>query len=103
MPNGYGLDGEGIVVGVGDASGTQGHLDFDDRVLEDYNSGNTQDHGTHVGATIVGGGQINPSYRGIAQLLLNQLKYHSHIPYFADDVAKHLCCEYPLRINLLSL
>jgi len=62
---GRGLNGEGVVVGVGDDSDPQTHTDFAGRVISrmflTYNN-----HGTHVSGIIAGGGHLQELYRGLA-------------------------------------
>jgi hypothetical protein len=62
---GRGLNGEGVVVGVGDNSAMQTHVDFTDRLISRAPIGDAG-HGNHVGGTIGGAGTINELYRGYA-------------------------------------
>ena len=61
---GRGLEGEGVRIGIWDASVTQ-HVDFGNRVhVQEYES--FDDHGTHVAGTILGAGIKNPDALGMA-------------------------------------
>ena len=64
-PLGRDIRGQGMVVGLGDNSDINTHVDFTGKVITrmpwppDY-------HGTHTGGTIAGGGFKNPKYQGMA-------------------------------------
>ena len=60
---GKGLNGEGIVVGVGDNADIQTHVDFSGRLIN-RNAARVDFHGTHTTATVAGAGIINELYRG---------------------------------------
>ncbi|HZH96219.1 MAG TPA: S8 family serine peptidase, partial [Flavisolibacter sp.] len=62
---GKGLNGEGVVIGVGDNANIQLNTDFSGRVLA---SGTTalSAHGVHVTGTAAGAGILNELYRGYA-------------------------------------
>ena|GEM_PF-7104339 len=72
MPGQPGLDGSGVVVGVGD-NGMAYHLDLHYNEAGYTNSGAA--HATHVSGTVAGGGYINPLYKGVAPgaTLINDL------------------------------
>jgi hypothetical protein len=62
---GKGLNGEGVVVGVGDNADVQAHVDFRGRLINRAAS-NAAGHGHHVTGTVGGAGNINDMYRGYA-------------------------------------
>lgn len=61
---GKGLNGEGVVVGIGDIGDVPGHIDFAGRLISRTFLGET--HGMQVSGTAVGGGVVNERYRGYA-------------------------------------
>lgn len=62
---GKGLNGEGVVVGIGDNSDIQTHIDFAGRLINRAALSVTG-HGQHVSGTIGGAGTIYELYRGYA-------------------------------------
>lgn len=80
---GYGLTGEGIVVGVGDDSYTD-HIDIIDRV-NNLNPGLNSSHGHHVAGTVAGAGIINETYAGFAPKARVVTNYFSNIIAFAPQ------------------
>jgi hypothetical protein len=62
---GKGLNGEGVVIGIGDNSDIQTHVDFTGRLINRAALA-VSPHGTHVSGTIGGAGNINEMYRGYA-------------------------------------
>jgi hypothetical protein len=62
---GKGLNGEGVVIGVGDNADIQTHVDFTGRLINRAPLA-VSAHGTHVSGTIGGAGNINEMYRGYA-------------------------------------
>lgn len=62
---GRGLNGAGIVMGIGDNADVQFHADFSGRLIN-RTSGVAAAHGTHVHGTAAGGGIINEQARGYA-------------------------------------
>jgi len=63
--SGKNLQGDGIVVGVGDNSSPYTHIDFAGRLI-DRMSGPVGGHGTHTSGSVGGGGIISPIYTGMA-------------------------------------
>lgn len=62
---GRGLNGDGVVVGVGDNADVQNHIDFRGRLIN--RAGATASaHGHHVTGTVAGAGNGNEQYRGYA-------------------------------------
>jgi subtilisin family serine protease len=63
---GRGLNGEGVVIGIGDNGDVQTHMDLSGpRVINEVYS-QPISHATHVHATAAGGGIINELYKGYA-------------------------------------
>jgi hypothetical protein len=62
---GRGLNGEGIVVGIGDNADIRSHIDFSGRVINRA-AVPAAAHGIHVSGTLGGAGIINELYRGYA-------------------------------------
>lgn len=62
---GRGLNGEGVVVGIGDDADIQAHADFTGRFIN-RNASNFNNHGVHVAGTLAGAGNISELYRGYA-------------------------------------
>jgi hypothetical protein len=60
---GKGLNGEGVVIGVGDNADVQNHIDFTGRLIN-RNAATVAAHGTHTTGTAAGAGIINETYRG---------------------------------------
>ncbi|MGZ3895448.1 MAG: S8 family serine peptidase [Flavisolibacter sp.] len=62
---GRALNGEGVVIGIGDNADIQGHMDFSGRLIDRAPIPSSA-HGMHVSGTFTGAGNINPLYRGYA-------------------------------------
>ena len=62
------LNGEGVLIGVGDGGELGNHIDFGDRVLNMANGTYSSfgAHGDHVAGIIGSGGNLNPRHRGMA-------------------------------------
>lgn len=65
VDGGFGLKGEGIIVGVGDDGAGLSHVDLKNRVIS-YAGGIVNNHGSHVTGTIVGGGLRSKDREGYA-------------------------------------
>ena len=63
---GYKYDGTGVNVAMGDDGIVGPHIDYQGRVDQSHVSGNSGDHGDHVGGTIMGAGNLDPLGRGMA-------------------------------------
>jgi len=87
LPGGFGLNGEGVTVGVGDGGELGDHIDFDDRIINYANGSYSSfgDHGDHVSGTIGGAGHIDEKHRGIAPLSNIITQKTSLITYYAED------------------
>jgi hypothetical protein len=59
------LQGDGVVVGIGDDSDPSTHIDFAGRLIQ-HNPMPPAFHATHVSGTVGGGGILNPVYQGMA-------------------------------------
>ncbi len=59
------LNGEGVVIGIGDGGNLLEHIDISTRLLS-YNQETTYWHGVHVTGTAAGGGIMNEKYKGYA-------------------------------------
>jgi hypothetical protein len=62
---GFGLDGEGVVVGIGDDADPRRHIDTHNQVISNEII-STYAHGVHIAGTIAGAGIMNEKYRGYA-------------------------------------
>ena len=63
---GKGLNGEGVVVGVGDNADVQTHIDFSRRLIDRSAQLISSGHGHHTTGTVAGAGNGNELYRGYA-------------------------------------
>ncbi len=92
IAGGYNLNGEGVVIGVGDAGELGNHLDFDGRVINkaDGYYSSFGEHGDHVHGTIGGAGIVDEMHAGMApkSTLLSQ-KTSKIITYTRDYVRDH--------------
>jgi hypothetical protein len=64
-PSGRNLQGDGVVVGIGDNADPYTHVDFTGRLIERFNFP-VDVHGTHTSGTVGGGGIKDPKYKGMA-------------------------------------
>jgi len=62
---GYDLNGEGMVLGIGDNTSGLDHADLRDRIIN-YNPWPFTDHGVHTNGTMAGAGIVDPDGRGFA-------------------------------------
>lgn len=62
---GYGLDGTGVTVGVGDNTSGNFHIDLKDRIIN-YNPSAYTDHGVHINGIVGGAGIMDPKGEGVA-------------------------------------
>ena len=63
--SGYNLKGNGVVIGVGDNSDPQYHIDFNGRLVN-FGPATYAYHGTHVYGTVGGAGNKNELFQGYA-------------------------------------
>src|SRR6202000_775020 len=63
--SGRNLQGDGVVVGVGDDSDPYTHVDFTGRLIERFPAVNGI-HGTHTSGTVAGGGVLDAPYKRMA-------------------------------------
>ncbi len=75
---GRNLDGQGVVVGVGDNGDIQSHLDFNGRLINRA-ADIMRAHATHVAGTIGGAGIIQELYTGYAPKATLLTQYYSGI------------------------
>lgn len=86
---GFDLKGQGVVVGVGDDSDPQYHIDFRGRLIN-HGSVVSANHGTHVNGTVGAAGNILPDYQGYAPRATLISQYFSGIVVNAANyVADH--------------
>lgn len=64
-PLGRNLNGQGMIVGLGDNADINTHIDFSDKTITRM-PWPPSSHGTHTGGTIAGGGFLNPRNKGMA-------------------------------------
>ncbi|MEJ7913748.1 MAG: S8 family serine peptidase, partial [Chitinophagaceae bacterium] len=85
---GKGLNGEGIVIGVGDNANIQRYVDFSGRLLSSGNN-DFSAHGVHVSGTAGGAGIVNELYRGYAPKAKIVSEFFSgilaRVPVFVQD------------------
>ena len=85
---GYNLKGSGVVVGVGDDSDPQYHVDFVDRLIN-FGPASYVYHGTHVHGTVGGGGIVGEQYAGYAPkstIVVERLsRLIDHAPTYVTD------------------
>ena len=81
------LDGDGIVIGVGDGGQLGEHIDFDDKLLFETNdyAQNFGDHGDHVSGTIASKGNLDPRQEGFAPKASLLIEKTSSIIYASQD------------------
>lgn len=79
---GYGLDGTGVMTGIGDNSDPR-HYDFEARVIS-FSNTVMQTHGDHVTGTVGGNGIIDEKLKGFAPKVNLVENYFSNILYDAD-------------------
>jgi hypothetical protein len=65
LPSGHRLDGEGVVIGIGDAADLKGHADLASRAVNYIRYGDYW-HGLHMAGTAAGAGIVNEKYKGYA-------------------------------------
>jgi hypothetical protein len=66
LNGGKGLDGQGVVIGIGDGGDVQSHTDVTGTRLINRVYGPLNSHATHVHATAAGAGIVNELFRGYA-------------------------------------
>jgi hypothetical protein len=85
---GYDLKGNGVVIGVGDDSDPQYHVDFTGRLIN-FGPASYAYHGTHVFGTVGGGGIVGEQYAGYApkSILVAQTQSDilSYAPTYVSD------------------
>ena len=65
LPGGRKLDGEGVVIGIGDVGNLYDHGDLTGRILSFPRQGSYW-HGLHIAGTAAGAGIVNEKYKGYA-------------------------------------
>lgn len=65
LPSGVKLDGEGVVIGIGDSGNPIEHGDMSGRIVS-YTPGGSDWHGFHVTGTAAGAGIVNEKFKGYA-------------------------------------
>ena len=85
---GYNLKGSGVVIGVGDDSDPQYHIDFVGRLIN-FGPAPYAYHGTHVHGTVGGGGIVGEQYAGYAPkstIVVERLsQLMEHAPTYVTD------------------
>lgn len=75
---GYGLTGEGVVIGVGDNVSAITHVDLKDRIIN-YNPQPYTNHGVHINGITGGAGIVNPKGEGMAPHAILVDHYYSQV------------------------
>ncbi|MCU7548468.1 S8 family serine peptidase [Chitinophagaceae bacterium LB-8] len=87
--NGRGLNGEGVVIGVGDNANTLSHIDLSGRIIDHTSSSSDQTlHSIHVTGTVAGAGNLNELYRGYASKATVIYQAFSNIIYYTPTYVK---------------
>ena len=60
------LQGDGVIVGVGDDTDPYTHIDFTGRLIERFAAPPGTGHGVHTSGSVGGGGILDPWYKGMA-------------------------------------
>jgi hypothetical protein len=85
---GYNLEGSGVVIGVGDDSDPQYHIDFNGRLI-DFGPAAYAYHGTHVYGTVGGAGNKYELFKGYApkstMVVQNLSEILSNAPTYVAD------------------
>lgn len=75
---GYGLTGNGVVVGIGDNVSAMTHVDLKDRIIN-YNPQPYTNHGVHINGITGGAGIVNPKGEGMAPKATLINHYYSQV------------------------
>jgi len=78
-------DGRGVVVAMNDDGIIGPHIDYQGRIVRQNINYNSGDHGDHCAGTIFGGGNIDPTTRGMAfgaKLDVYGVNYYYYATYF---------------------
>jgi len=87
LPGHANLQGEGVVVGIGDNANPLQHIDYSNRVIN-RTAIDSGAHGVHTMGSIVGGGIINERYTGYAPKATILAQNYSNIISFAAAYVK---------------
>lgn len=87
LPGQRQLNGEGVVIGIGDSGNLLEHIDISTRLLS-YNQEATYWHGVHVAGTAAGGGIMNEKYKGYAPKASIVKRASSEIWKHASDLVR---------------
>lgn len=82
---GYGLNGEGITIGVGDNTSGIFHIDLLDRVIN-YTPAGYTNHGVHINGIVGGAGLIDPKGEGMATKAMLSDHYFSDVLVATPDI-----------------
>ena len=84
---GRNLNGEGVLIGVGDGGELGNHIDFGDRVHNMANGTYSSfgAHGDHVAGIIGSGGNLNPRHRGMASKASLLTQKTSLVTFYTPD------------------
>lgn len=91
---GYGLKGDGMVIGVGDNTSGNCHIDLKDRIIN-FNPTTYTEHGVHINGIVGGAGIVDPKGEGMAPhaTLIN------HLYSFILDQAPSLYQKYHMTVT----
>lgn len=82
------LQGEGVVIGIGDNSNPMQHVDFTGRIINRQASDVSGTHGMHVMGTLGGAGIFSERYKGYAPKATILAHYFSNILAYLPTYAK---------------
>ncbi|OQP64137.1 hypothetical protein A3860_22285 [Niastella vici] len=88
MPLGRNLQGNNVMIGIGDEGNASTHIDFTGRIM-DRSESYPDIHATHITGSVSGAGILNPKYKGMAPqaTAINHFFWEiiANAPYYVSD------------------